>query len=248
LAVQESEVRTIHEHIRDTAREHCSSDCDEDDFEFHGKELFAAEDYFSGRSPDERIEIYDAVLKGIETAGAEVIIRGVSKPHIRRRYAKPFHPHDIALMFTIESVERLARERECRVLLIADEAKEIEDAALRDLANYQELGTSWGWKTEQIERIVDTIHFVPSHRNPAIQLVDCATFVAARMRKIQAGLVADNRPLRQSKSFGRRASRRLFGTTRSGFRRPEHEHKKRPRRIDGASEVGADRGVNPEAR
>lgn len=96
-------------------------------------------------------------------------------------------------MFTIESVERLARERGCRVLLIADEAKEIEDAALRDLANYQELGTSWGWNTEQIDRIVDTIHFVPSHRNPAIQLVDCATFVAARMRKIQTGLVAANR-------------------------------------------------------
>jgi hypothetical protein len=67
-------------------------------------------------------------------------------------------------MFTIESVERLARERECRFLLVADEAKEIEDAALRDLANYQEIGTSWG----------------------------CATFVAARMRKIQSGLVADD--------------------------------------------------------
>jgi hypothetical protein len=38
-------------------------------------------------------------------------------------------------MFTIESVERLARDRDCRVLLVADEAKEIEDAALRDLAN-----------------------------------------------------------------------------------------------------------------
>ncbi len=75
---------------------------------------------------------------------------------------------------------------------MADEAKEIEDAALRDLANYQELGTSWGWNTEQIDRIVDTIHFVPSHRNAAIQLVDCATFIAARVRKIRTGLVAEN--------------------------------------------------------
>ena len=193
MAVEESKVTTIHEHIRETARKYCAGDCEEDDFEFHGKDLFAAEGYFSGRSPQERIEIYDAVLGGIEAAEAEIVIRGVNKPHLRRRYAKPFHPHDIALMFTIESVERLARERGCRVLLVADEAKEIEDAALRDLANYQEVGTSWGWKTEQIERIVDTIHFVPSHRNPAIQLVDCATFVAARIRKIQAGLVEGGR-------------------------------------------------------
>jgi len=64
---------------------------------------------------------------------------------------------------------------------------------LRDLANYQELGTSWGWNTEQIDHIVDTIHFVPSHRNGAIQIADCATFIAARVRKIQEGIVPDGR-------------------------------------------------------
>jgi hypothetical protein len=96
-------------------------------------------------------------------------------------------------MFSIESIERLARERGCRILLVADEAKEIEDAALRDLANYQELGTSWGWNPEQIDQIIDTIHFVPSHRNGAIQLADCATYIAARVRKIRAGIVRADR-------------------------------------------------------
>jgi hypothetical protein len=193
LAAEESKVSIIHEHIRDTARQYCPGDCEKDDFEFHGKDLYAAEGYFTQMPPDRRIEIFDAVLKGIEKAEAEIVIRGVNKPDLSSRYARPFHPHDIALMFTIESIERLARERECRVLLVADEAKEIEDAALRDLAQYQEVGTSWGWKTEQIERIVDTIHFVPSHSNPAIQLVDCATYVAMRKRKIQAGLVSKSR-------------------------------------------------------
>jgi hypothetical protein len=193
MAVEESNVRALHEHVRDTARRYCPSTCGEDDFEFHGKELFSAEGHFAERPPKERIEIYDAVLAGIEIAEAEIVIRGVSKPDLKRRYVNPFHPHDIALMFTIESVERLAQERGCRFLLVADEAKEIEDGALRDLANYQEVGTSWGWKAQQIERIVDTIHFVPSHRNPAIQLVDCATYLAARRRKVQAGLVSDDR-------------------------------------------------------
>lgn len=192
LAIDESKVALVHEHIRDTARRHCRHDCREDDFEFHGKDLFAGEGYFAGMSPAKRIEIYDDVLKGIEMADGHVVIRGVHKDRLRRRYTKPFHPHDIALMFTIESIERLAQDLDCRMLLIADEAKEIEDAALRDLANYQELGTSWGWNTEQIDHIVDTIHFVPSHRNPAIQLVDCATFIAGRKRKIDRRLVAPN--------------------------------------------------------
>ena len=96
-------------------------------------------------------------------------------------------------MFTIESIERFARNRDCRVLLVADEAREVEDGALRDLANYQKLGTSWGWNTEQIDRIVDTIHFVRSETNPGIQLADCAAFIAARRRKISTGLVAKGR-------------------------------------------------------
>jgi hypothetical protein len=143
--------------------------------------------------PERRIEIFDEILRGIELAEAEVVIRGVEKAGLERRYATPYHPHDIALMFSIESIERLARERECRILLVADEAKEIEDTALRDLANYQELGTSWGWSPEQINQIVDTIHFVPSHKNGAIQLADCAAYIAARVRKIRAGIVPANR-------------------------------------------------------
>ena len=192
LAIEESKVSLVHEHIRDTARLHCPVECVEEDFEFHGQDLFSGSGHFGGRSPAERIAIFDDVLVGIEMAEAKVIVRGVHKGRLRERYADPYHPHDIALMFTIESIERMARDNDCRVLLVADEAKEIEDAALRDLANYQELGTSWGWKTERIDRIIDTIHFVPSHRNGAIQLVDCATFIAARVRKIGAGLVAEN--------------------------------------------------------
>ena len=193
VAIEETQVAVVHDHVRETAREHCPGICARDGFEFHGQDLFSGRRHFQGLPAAKRIEIYDEVLRGIELASAEVIVRGVHKGRLAKRYAKPFHPHDIALMFTIESIERLAQARECRVLLVADEAKEIEDAALRDLANYQEVGTSWGWNTERIDHIIDTIHFVPSHRNPAIQLVDLVAFLAARTRKIRAGAVADGR-------------------------------------------------------
>lgn len=193
VAVDEARVPPLHEHMREVAREHFPAECDETGFEFHGKDLFSGEGCFNGVSPSRRIEIYDDVLRGLEIADARVIVRGVHKLLLGRRYPDPFHPHDIALMFTIESIERLARDEGCRFLLVADEAKEIEDAALRDLANYQEFGTSWGWNTEQIERIIDTIHFVRSETNPGIQLADCAAFIAARKRKISTGVVAGGR-------------------------------------------------------
>lgn len=190
LTVDEEQVAALHEHIRETARQHCPDDCGSDGFEFHGHDLFSGRGYFADVSPAKRIAIYDDILKGIELIEGEVIVRGVEKAGLQRRYARPYHPHDIALMYTIESIERMARDHDCRVLLVADEAKEIEDTALRDLANYQELGTSWGWKTEQIDHIVDTIHFVPSHSNGGIQLADCATYITARVEKIRAGVVA----------------------------------------------------------
>lgn len=205
LAVDESKVATVHEHIRETARRYCPDCCEETGFEFHGQELYSGRGHFAGMNAEQKFEIYDAVLEGIALADAEVVIRGVEKSGLEHRYARPYHPHDVALMFTIESIERMARDHDCLVLLVADEAKEVEDAALRDLANYQQLGTSWGWATEKVDRIVDTIHFVPSHTNAGIQLADCATFVAARLRKIQAGLVS-------GKSIYAEAVQRLWET------------------------------------
>jgi hypothetical protein len=193
VVIDEEKIPLVHEHIREMGRRHCPDLCRRSDFEFHGSDLFASRGHFSEMKPEKRIEIFDDVLQGIELAGADVVIRGVEKAGLERRYSTPKHPHDIALMFSIESIERLARKRDCRILLVADEAKEVEDTALRDLANYQEVGTSWGWKPEQIDHIVDTIHFVPSHSNGAIQLTDCATYIAARVRKIRAGTVPSGR-------------------------------------------------------
>jgi len=193
LVIDEAKIAAAHEHVRDVGRRHCPGDCEDAEFEFHGADLFSGRGPFAKMPPARRIEIFDDLLQGIEVTEADVVIRGVQKAGLERRYANPYHPHDIALMFSIESIERLARECDCRILLVADEAKEIEDTALRGLANYQELGTSWGWNPEQIDQIVDTIHFVPSHSNAAIQLADCATYIAARVRKIRAGIVPAGR-------------------------------------------------------
>jgi len=193
VVIDEEKIPHVHEHMREMGRRHCPDICRQTDFEFHGSDLFASRGHFSEMTPETRIAIFDDVLTGLDLADADIVIRGVEKAGLERRYSTPKHPHDIALMFSIESIERLARKRGCKVLLVADEAKEVEDTALRDLANYQELGTSWGWNPEQIDHIVDTIHFVPSHSNGAIQLTDCATYIAARVRKIRAGIVPSDR-------------------------------------------------------
>lgn len=190
VVVDETKIPVLQQHVREAGRRHFLEFCAEPDFEFHAQRIYSSrKGRYEGMELRQRIAILDDVLAGIELAEADVVIRGVEKQGLARRYRKPYHPHDIALMFTIESIERLARRHGCQILLVADEAREIEDGARRDLAVYQELGTAWGIYTERIDHIIDTIHFVASHHNGAIQVADCASFVAARVRKIQSGLV-----------------------------------------------------------
>jgi hypothetical protein len=192
VVFDESRVPAVHEHVKDVGRRHCAADWLRPDFEFHGYDIFSGNGYFAGKTPADRIQVYDDLLKGIGALGGKVTARGVDKPGLARRYPHPFHPHDITLMFTCESLERQGRKHDSRILLVADEARDVEDSALRDLASYQQFGTSWGWQAEQIDHIIDTIHFVRSETNPAIQLADCTAFMVARQRKINRGEVQAN--------------------------------------------------------
>jgi hypothetical protein len=155
--VVEAKIPVLHQHVREAGKRHFPAFCTDPEFEFHAQQLYGSR---KGRYKDleleRRIEILDDVLAGIEAAEADVVIGGVEKRGLARRYRNPYHPHDIALMFTIESIERLARRDGCQVLLVADEAREIEDGS-------------------------------------GIQVADCASFLAARVRKIQSGLVKQGR-------------------------------------------------------
>ena len=56
-------------------------------------------------------------------------------------------------MFMIETLERRAKRisslnaEPCRVLLVADEIKDRSGVIVRDVSNYQQTGTVWGWNS-----------------------------------------------------------------------------------------------------
>lgn len=106
LVIDETKITAVHEHVRAVGRRHCPGTCDQSKFEFHGADLFAARGPFAGMTPERRIEIFDDVLQAIEIAEGDVIIRGVEKAGLERRYTTPYHPHDIALMFRASSRSR----------------------------------------------------------------------------------------------------------------------------------------------
>jgi hypothetical protein len=101
------------------------------------------------------------------------------------------HPCEISLFFISQMVEKYLRSEGVEVLgmLIGDKEKEVEET-LSDSLNYYRSTAFAEWIKSQekeaggkvsfqsIERIIETIHFVDSHKSTFIQLADlCAYFI-----------------------------------------------------------------------
>jgi hypothetical protein len=62
--------------------------------------------------------------------------------------------------------------------MIADEVDH-RDEHRRNLW-YAQRWSTWGYKAQTIDRIVDTLHFAPSHSTRLLQAADVATFLYRR--------------------------------------------------------------------
>jgi hypothetical protein len=150
------------------------------DAELHGHQIFHGEGDFAPMKAlvRARIGMYANVFECLVDAGCRIILRGVSKPHLVRRYAYPEHPHRATMTHLIERVDEFAGPRD-HALLIADEHHETQSTLLRDLIAYQEFGT-WGYRGHRVGQVVDTIHFVRSATNWLVQGADMVAFLALR--------------------------------------------------------------------
>ena len=129
-----------------------------------------------------RIRLYQQVFETLVAADAWVILRGVNKPGLLRRYGdNADHPHRVTMSHLIERVDtfcKSTRGEDEHALLVADEHHETQSVLLRALVVFQERGT-WGYLAKR-STVVDTIHFVNSTTNPLIQGADMVVFLARR--------------------------------------------------------------------
>lgn len=91
------------------------------DAELHGHRIFHAEGDFAPMKAlvRARIGIYANVFQRLVDAGCWIILRGVSKPHLVRRYAYPEHPHRVAMTHLIERVDEFAGPGDHALLIAA---------------------------------------------------------------------------------------------------------------------------------
>ncbi len=157
--------------------------------ELHGHDLFHGKGEFAPMKtvPRARIALYASALRTLVDADCWIILRGVSKPGLLRRYgAGHEHPHRIVMTHLLERIDifcHSTRGDDDHAVVVADEHHETQSALLRDLVTYQDRGT-WGYLARRIHRVVDTIHFVNSRTNPLVQGADLIAFLTLRAKTV----------------------------------------------------------------
>lgn len=148
--------------------------------ELHGADIIAMRPPWDlGRSNiPGLIDLYAEALSLLSIHSLEVISRGVDLAGFKKRYGES-SPHPFLFQNLLERLNERLAERHEYGLLIADENHQFGDQMRRDTAKAKEYGTS-GYRSQQLDRIVDTVHFVESKHSRLTQLADLAVYIRRR--------------------------------------------------------------------
>lgn len=148
--------------------------------ELHGYDIVSGKGDWAGLAKKIRVRIgvYNKAMQAIADHDVKVIIRSVDIVGLHALYTRPDHPHSVALNHLIERVDEYAASVKELAIMIADEV-DGQDGYRRDLWQYQKSGT-WGYRSRQITRVVDTIHFAPSTASRLVQAADLIAYMANR--------------------------------------------------------------------
>ncbi|MCI4063690.1 DUF3800 domain-containing protein [Micromonospora sp. R77] len=152
------------------------------DTELHGYDIFHARSVWKGVPPRARIAVYRAAMEAIGAEDVTIILRGVQRLALAERYGPSARPaHEVVLSHLLERVDGYTASRDEYALVIADE---VHNPAVHraDLSRYRVSGTG-GYRSRRLTRIVDTLHFAPSHASRLVQAVDLVTFLFQRLHR-----------------------------------------------------------------
>lgn len=136
-----------------------------------------------GNMPRAQIGIYQDALEAIVKYPVEIVIRGVDTNRLKIRYKKPFDHYALALAHTLERVNAIAKQRDTYALTIADVLGGKEPRYREFLLKLQ-TDAEPGYTNQRLDRIVDTLHFVPSSSSRFIQAADLILYIYMRNRSL----------------------------------------------------------------
>lgn len=169
-------IKDIENDVRSLGYRYFSAESRNTDFEFHGDDIYNARGrYFKKLSLDQRIKLLDDIVDiAIKYEQIKIGYISIEKA---KYFANP-HIQQAAFSLLVEKIEeRLKGHLNSYCLLIADEQDEIEQKLIDDLDYFKQHGTVFGYKKVQVDRIIDSVHFVQSNNNYLMQLTDVICYL-----------------------------------------------------------------------
>lgn len=133
------------------------------------------------------IGFYRDALKVISNHDVRIIIKGVYLPTM---IAKD-QAHRRCLEYLLEEIHSQAKKHDQYALVICDEVAK-QDTYRRHLKVYQQVSTG-GYTPTKLDRIVDTLHFAPSHRSRLLQGADLIVYLQRRLSSLKGQDSGDER-------------------------------------------------------
>ena len=178
--VDESQVIPLGQSMKQIARAHLGGR--PAGFEFHGQEMWHAKGCWEGKSPQELLAAYHAVLMLLDGHDVDIAHSAIDKGKLNKKYSgmADENAYLLALQFLLEKID-LNMGAGLKIV-VADEARQEQLKAINMVADMQEWG-SGVVPGRRLDRVVDSLHFVRSDASPGVQMADMVAFAMQRYQR-----------------------------------------------------------------
>jgi hypothetical protein len=160
-----------------------------DTTEFHAHPMFHGKEAWESVGQRARANLHEKVIDAIIEADVTLLLRHVSRQRLedrqaRNNYPENFPPEQVCFQHILQRVNEVARTRGEYALVIADERGDRERHRER-FKTYQTAGTPGIYRHSTLPRLLDTVHFAPSHHSRMLQAADMLAFTYRRYSTVK---------------------------------------------------------------
>lgn len=180
--------------INELSREYFGTQQLSRDTEFHAKDIFHRKRHFSTWTDlSRRLECLQRLAS---IAGDPDLVRRI---YVRIDPSKMVRSHGWdrdAFMYLVEKVQLDAATQATHCIMVGDLDSEFSDGSVSNLSRFREQGTDFAF-AKKVDRIIDSVYFIPSHHSRLIQLADVYTYCLQLMHSPDD----DNYPRKKMKEY-----------------------------------------------
>ena len=164
------------------------------DHEFHAVDMIHGNSNFKGRKIEERLS---AICELIRVVHDERIRRISISVIPANMVASQITVPEKAFMFLVEKCDHDLSKTKENGIMIGDLDGPYADLSVSNLSLYRKQGTPYAFG-KSIDRIVDSVYFIPSHHTRMLQLADIYTYL---LQLLDADPKLDTYPKKKIRSF-----------------------------------------------